>query len=264
MNNMRLASKNAFLTLIATSAAIFMSVWHAMAGSQYVILSAEPASEELSSGKLLVPNDIINVPAGTVVTLLGDDGSVNSISGPAAIIVTDDEFDFGRPRRETDSQERLSKLALIAGLLANERRRTDSIGGSRGAAEQSKLSGMDDPWAISIDESAPGCIRNHKLVLVRKWAGENVVFSIRLDDQDLVNGLVWSAGKTTYSLPVPLPPEAKALTVETNRTFVRIEIKKLPESTDFTNPVDMLGWMVSSGCKRQALEFARKLSSKVE
>ena len=263
MKIMRLTLQYALLMLMAASAVTFMSVWHAVAGSQYVILSAEPASDELPSGKLFVPRDIINVPAGMVVTLLGDDGSVNSISGPAAYRVTDDKMEFAGPTGETGSQS-LSKLALIAGLLANERKRTDSIGGSRGAAKQSKQSGLDDPWAISIDESGPGCIRNHELVLVQKGASESVLFSVRVDDQDPLNGLVWSAAEATYSLPEPLPSEAKTLTVESDRTSARIEIKTPPANTDLANPVDILGWMVSSGCKRQALAFARKLASKVE
>jgi hypothetical protein len=49
------------------------------AGSQYVVLSAQPVVE-LPPGNLFMPSDVINVPAGTVVTLLGEDGSVNPIS----------------------------------------------------------------------------------------------------------------------------------------------------------------------------------------
>jgi hypothetical protein len=259
---MRPTWQSASLILVTAIAAVLVTAQYAAAGSQYVVLSAEPAADELPPGKLFMPSDVINVPAGTVVTLLGEDGSVNPISGPGAFVVTEDALTSDSSQRAGDAQEGPSKLALIAGLLANERQRTESIGGSRTTADQSKPSGLDDPWAVSIDESAPGCIRNGEMVLARQGIGERAVFSVRLGDGEALNDLVWSAGKPTYSLPDPIPPEVKAVTVETNKTSASIEIKTLPASAGAANPLDVLGWMVSSGCKRQALAFVRQLVTK--
>ncbi len=214
MNVMRPTSQSTSLMLVTAIAALLVTAPHVAAGSQYVILSAEPAADELPPGKLFVPSDVINVPAGTVVTLLGEDGSVSPISGPGAFVVTEDALTSDSSQRATLAQKGPSKLALIAGLLANERQRTDSIGGSRTTADQSKPSGLDDPWAVSIDESAPGCIRNGEMVLAREGIGQRAVFSVRLGDGEPLNGMVWSAGKLTYSLPDPIPPEVKSVVVE--------------------------------------------------
>ena len=259
MSSMRPTSQIASLIL---ATAVLVTAQHAAAGSQYVVLSAEPAADGLQPGKLFMPSDVINVPAGTVVTLLGDDGSVNPISGPGAFVVTEDALTSDSSQQGAEAQVGPSKLALIAGLLANERQRTEAIGGSRTAADQSRPSGLDDPWAISIEESAPGCIRNGEMVFARQGIGESAVFSVRLGDGEPLNGLVWSAGKPTYSLPGPIPPEVNAVTVETKNTSASIEIKTLPTNADFENPLEVLGWMVSSGCKRQALAFVRQLVTK--
>jgi hypothetical protein len=259
MSLMRPFSQIASLTL---AAAVLVTAQRAVAGSQYVVLSAEPAMDELPPGKLFMPSDVINVPAGTVVTLLGEDGSVNPISGPGSFVVTEDALTPGSLQGATNAQEGPSKLDLIAGLLANERKRTASFGGSRSIPDQPTPSGLDDPWAVSIEESAPGCIRDGKMVLAREGIGQSAVFSIRIGDGEPFNGIVWSAGKLTYSLPDPIPPEVKSVVVETNKTSASIEIKTFPENAVLENPLEVLGWMVSSGCKRQALAFVRQLVTK--
>ncbi|TIW16837.1 MAG: hypothetical protein E5V81_21525, partial [Mesorhizobium sp.] len=177
MNIMRPIVRNTSLAL-AVAVIACLGAQHAAAGSQYVVLSVEPAADELLPGKLFLPSDVINVPAGTVVTLLGEDGSMNSISGPGAFVVTADALAPKGTANPTGAQDGPSKLALIAGLLTKERQRTESIGGSRTNADQSKPNRLDYPWAILVDESSPGCIRNGELVLARRGLGERLVFSV--------------------------------------------------------------------------------------
>ncbi|MGX5844847.1 hypothetical protein ACWGTI_29530 [Mesorhizobium sp. ArgA1] len=256
---MRPISQIASLTL---AVAVVVTAQRAVAGSQYVVLSTEPVVDELPAGKVFTPSDVINVPAGTVVTLLGEDGSVNPITGPAAFVVTEDASKSNSSRPASDGQAGLSNLALIASLLTNERQRSESIGSARTTVDQSKPSGFDDPWAISIEESAPGCIRNGKVVLARRGIGESAVFSVRFGGGQSLTGLVWSAGKATYSLADPAPAQVKSFVVETSKTSALIEIKALPQNAVPENPLEVLGWMVSSGCKRQALAFVRQLVTK--
>lgn len=247
---------------LIVAATVLVTAQHAAAGSQYVVLSAQPVVDELPPGKLFMPSDVINVPAGTVVTLLGEDGSVNALSGPGSFVVTEDALTSGSLPGTTNAQEGYSKLDLIAALLANERKRTESVGGSRTITDYSTPSGLDDPWAVSIEESAPGCIRDGEMVLAREGIGQSAVFSIRIGDGEPLNGIVWSAGKLTYSLPDRIPPEVKSVVVETDKTSASIEIKTFPKNAVFENPLEVLGWMVSSGCKRQALALVRQLATK--
>ncbi|TPK94131.1 hypothetical protein FJ938_28860 [Mesorhizobium sp. B2-4-14] len=259
MSLMRPISQIASLTL---AAAVVVAAQGAVAGSQYIVLSTEPFVDELPPGKIFAPSDVINVPAGTVVTLLGEDGSVNPISGPAALVVTEDALTSNSSQPASDGQAGPSNFALIASLLTNERQRSESIGSARTTADQSKPSGFDDPWAISIEESAPGCIRDGEVVLARHGIGESAVFSVRFGGGQSLTGLAWSAGKPTYSLPDPIPARVKSLVVETNKTSALIEIKVFPENAVLENPLHVLGWMVSSGCRRQALAFVRQLVTK--
>ncbi|AZO08477.1 MULTISPECIES: hypothetical protein [unclassified Mesorhizobium] len=259
MSLRRAISQFAFLAL---AAAVVVTAQRAVAGSQYVVLSAEPAVDELPPGKLFMPSDVINVPAGTVVTLLGEDGSVNPISGPGAFVVTEDRLVPDGSERAADGQAGPSSLALIAGLLTNERKRSESIGSARAIPNHSQPRGLDDPWAISIEESAPGCIRNGEVVLTRQAVGDSAVLSVRVGHGEPLNGLVWNADRLTFSLPDPIPAEVKSIVVETNKTSALIEIKMFPENAVLENPLEVLGWMVSSGCKRQALAFVRQLVTK--
>ncbi|ESY73097.1 hypothetical protein X740_32760 [Mesorhizobium sp. LNHC221B00] len=245
--------------IVATT--VLVTTQHAAAGSQYVVLSTQPMVDELPPGKLFMPSDVINVPAGTVVTLLGEDGSVNALSGPSSFVVTKDALTSGS-LQGANANEGPSKLDPIAVLLANERRRTESIGGSRTITDYSTPSGLDDPWAVSIEESAPGCIRNGEMVLARSGTGQSAVFSIRIGDDEPLNGIVWSAGMLTYSLPERIPPEVKSVVVETNKTSASIEIRTFLKNAVLENPLEVLGWMVSSGCKRQALALVRQLATK--
>ncbi|WFP65787.1 hypothetical protein [Mesorhizobium sp. WSM4904] len=245
------------ITSLTLAVALVVTAQFAVAGSQYVVLSTEPVVDELPPGKVFAPSDVINVPAGTVVTLLGEDGSVNPISGPAAFVVTEDALTSKSSQATGDGQA--SNLALIASLLTNERQRSESIGSARTTADQSRPSGLDDPWAISIEESAPGCIRNGEVVLARRGIGNRAVFSVRFGGGQALTGLIWNAGKPTYSLPDPIPAGVKSFVVETNKTSALIEIKVFPENAVLENPLEVLGWMVSSGCKRQALAFVHQL-----
>ncbi|MER9586349.1 hypothetical protein [Mesorhizobium sp. M0276] len=257
MSLRRSTSQIAFL-IVATT--VLVTAQHAAAGSQYVVLSTQPVVDELPPGKLLMPSDVINIPAGTVVTLLGEDGSVNALSGPSSFVVTEDALTSGSLQGTTN--EGSSKLDLIAVLLANERKRTESIGGSRTTTDYSTSSGLDDPWAVSIEESAPGCIRDGEIVLARAGIGQSAVFSIRIGDGEPFNGIVWSAGKLTYSLPDRIPPEVKSVVVETKKTSASIEIKTFPKNAVLENPLEVLAWMVSSGCKRQAMALVHQLATK--
>ncbi|RWF28648.1 hypothetical protein [Mesorhizobium sp.] len=259
MNVVRATATNSLLIMTAI-AVLFAASPLAAADSQYVVLSAEPAAADLPPGKLFAPSDVINVPAGIVVTLLGEDGNVNTIAGPGAFVVTEDAPITDNRQGALAAHEAPSKLALIAGLLANERRKTESIGGSRTSADQSHTGESDNPWAVSIEQSGPGCIRNGEVLLSRKEIGRRAVFALRIGNAEPLNDLIWSAGDTTYLLPNPLPANVKVLTVETSKTSALIEIHTLPPAVRLDNPLDVLSWMASAGCERQALALVRQLA----
>jgi hypothetical protein len=236
----------------------FLSV-PAFAGSQYVIVSVEPAAEDYAPGLVLDLNDSIHVPSGTVVTLLGEDGSVNAIPGPADITVTEDAVETAGSG-ESDSQERKrSTIAKLADLLAGEQKSADSLGVARGLGSRPKPRGLDDPWVISVHEDGAGCIRAGEIRLGRKTDTETISVSVAGDSGGAPQILTWRQGEADLQLPEGISAEQGSLTIKAGVNQAVIQLRPLPQSVNPQNPIDVLGWMISESCDGQALAFTRQL-----
>jgi hypothetical protein len=235
------------------------SVRYASAGSEYVIVSANPESKALPLGTLFVPGDVIRIPAGTDLTLLSEDGSISSISGPAAYMVTEESLEAEGSTGTADDGERRTKLGLIAGLLTNERERTESLGSSRTPAIPTGRNAVDNPWTVSIEEPGPACIRNDQLVLSRPEVTKEMVFSLVFGKKKRMDGLVWKAGEPAYAVSEPVPHGTELIVVETNKKWVQMDVKAVPADVNPMDPVEILAWMIDNGCRRQALAFTNQL-----
>jgi len=246
---------------LAGGVAIASGAWPgpAEAGSQYVIVAVEPASHALPPGRVLDVNDRLDVPEGTVVTLLGEDGSVSAIPGPASVVVTEDAVETTGSDAEEQAEKR-STLAKIAGLLAGERERAESLGGSRVLSAAAEPEGLEDPWTVSIHASGPACIRDGEIVLARESAGDAIPLTVRAEKGAAVSDLVWPAGEAKFKLPAEISTESSAIAVKAGDEAARVALHRLPEEINAQNPVDVIGWMLASGCERQALAYARRLS----
>ena len=110
----------------------------ALAGSQYVVVAADPPAQAYAPGKVLNVDDTINIPEGTIVTLLGEDGSVNAIPGPASITVTEDSVETVGENSEPAKDERRSTMSKIADLLSGEQENADTLGVARSFGNRPK------------------------------------------------------------------------------------------------------------------------------
>jgi hypothetical protein len=229
------------------------------AGAQYLIVSAEPASGEFEPGRVLAPGDTLVVPEGTVVTLLGEDGSINAIPGPAEVEVTDEAVKTDS-RSSADPDANRSTLSKIAGLLAGERDRAESLGVSRGFADRSNLAGLDDPWTVSVHESGPGCVRDGEVVLARKDAANAIGLSFRIGDREPVADIVWPSGEAKFKLDTTVLPTEREILVDADKDFAKIALNLKPDAVNLKNPLDVMGWMIDSGCQRQAVAFIKALA----
>jgi hypothetical protein len=241
----------------ALLAAIFSGP--AYAGSQYVIVSVEPAAENYAPGLVLDLNDSIHVPSGTVVTLLGEDGSVNAIPGPADITVTEDAVETAGSGERDAQQRKRSTIAKLADLLAGEQKSADSLGVARGLGSRPKPRGLDDPWVVSVHQDGAGCIRAGQIRLGRKTDTETISVSVGSDRGGTPQILTWRQGEADLQLPEGFGAEQGALTVQAGSNHVVIQLKPLPQSVNPQNPIDVLGWMISESCDGQALAFTRQL-----
>ena len=137
--------------------------------------------------------------------------------------------------------------------------RSNSIGASRGLADGPGLPSADSPWTVYAEQPAAACVRDGALVLWRSGTGR-AALSIGFDDQAPRGGLVWEAGAPTFVVAGGAPPGARSVWVEIDGKSTRIPLAALPASVDPENRVDVLTWMIASGCKHQAAVMVDRLA----
>ena len=235
----------------------------ANAQSQYVIIGAEPVSEDFKPGRVLKPVTELNIPGGTIVTLLGEDGSVHKIPGPAEITVTEDDISSANKSEEEKGDANRSTLEKIAGLLAGDVRNADSLGVARNLGSSKDPKGLADPWVLSVHRSGEGCVKGDNIVLGRANDAKEISFSAKADEAE-EKIFTWARGDNQFVLPEALAPSSKELYLRISGSDVLIDLHKLPDEVDPANPMAVMGWMVEQGCEGQALAFARDLAKKAE
>lgn len=233
--------------------------FQAQAGSQYVVVAAEPPAEDYQPGRVLEVSDTIVIPAGTVVTLLGEDGSVNAIPGPASITVTEDSVEMTGEDDVDEREKKRSTISKLAELLSGDKKNADSLGVARSFGARPKPRGLDDPWVVSMHDDGTGCIRDGEIRLGRKADTDVLSIAITGDDAGSEKILTWRKGEADLVVPSTIPVEKGEIFVRAGTERARISLKALPESVNIQNPVDVLGWMMESGCQGQALAFTRQL-----
>lgn len=231
----------------------------ALAGSQYVVVAADPPADEYSPGKVLNVDDTIDIPAGTVVTLLGEDGSVNAIPGPASITVTEDSVETVGENSEPGKAEKRSTMSKIADLLSGEQKNADTLGVARSFGNRPKPKGLDDPWVISIHADGEGCFRESEVKLGRKSDKEVLMIAIAGDDESKQVDVTMREGVSEVLLPSAVQIEKGEIFIKAGSSRALVSLHSLPNDINTQNPVDLLGWMIASGCEGQAVAFTRQL-----
>ncbi|MEM7462075.1 MAG: hypothetical protein AAF362_05290 [Pseudomonadota bacterium] len=251
--------KNTGLAAIAAGMILYGVSSPALAGSQYVVVAADPPAQEYAPGKVLNVDDTINIPEGTIVTLLGEDGSVNAIPGPASITVTEDSVETVGANSEPAKAERRSTMSKIADLLSGEQENADTLGVARSFGNRPKPKGLDDPWVISIHSDGEGCFRNSEIKLGRKSDKEALGIAIAGDDESKQVELTMRQGVSEVLLPGSVPIDKGEIFIKAGSNRALVQLHSLPAEINTQNPVDLLGWMLASGCEGQAVALTRQL-----
>lgn len=254
-----------FVRMNIAAAAVLLLLTAAHAGSQYVVVGAQPASDAIVPGRILNVGDTINVPQGTTVTLLGEDGSVNAIPGPANVTVTEEAVETNGADEDTqDTLEKRSTLAKIAGLLAGNNENADTLGVTRSFSDQPKPVGLDDPWAISVHGDGDGCLRDDTIILARATAKNRAMISADNGVGATLDATPWPAGEAQFDLGRTVPADSEEIEVRVNGKPALIRLHAVPDDLDQNNPVDVLGWMIAQACEGQALALMRQLTAQAQ
>jgi hypothetical protein len=250
-----IASRIAVSALLLAPAIALPALAHA--ASQYVVISAEPPSDAFPAGKVLKVNDTIEVPEGAVVTLLGEDGSVNPIQGPASVTVTEEQLSRGAAEEE----KARSVFSRVADLLSGSKAGADSLGVARSMGDGGKAKGLDDPWVVSIHESGQACVRGNEVVLARASDVAEVPLAVEADQDLKLTGEVWAKGESVFALPAPIAEKANELFIRAGGTQNFVQLNRIPADVDQEKPLDVLGWMLDNNCRTQTIAFTRALAN---
>lgn len=238
----------------ALAGLLWLAAPPAFAASQYVIIAVEPAAKGLEAGKILNVGDALDVPAGVTVTLLGEDGSVSPVAGPANIKVNAE----GQPLK--DEKEKRSAIEKFAGLLGKQGAGAGTLGVARAFGVTRSAAGPD-PWAAPADGDGQVCQRGKRFVLARADAARLAVVSARAAGGK-ADDLAWAAGKNVLALPEGLRAADGELEVRVDGKPALLMVHVLPATIAEDDTVAVLGWMASQGCNGQALALAGELAAK--
>lgn len=224
------------------------------AANQYVVVFSEPASTAFPIGKVIRINDTISVSLGTTITLLGDDGSINTVRGPASLVVVEEQI----TATEEVTKNR-SIFERISDLLIGSRSSSDSLGATRSARDKGTSNAFVNPWAISIHEHGPACVRPDRILLTRSLDLSEMPFTIIADKSKKAESFVWAKDASVFELPYPLVEQASEIIISAGLTVRFAKLNRLPADVDQTNVMSVLGWMLDNNCKAQAIIFARAI-----
>ncbi len=241
------------LAIILTVLAGFLGlVPAAVAGSQYVIIATEPASAGLEPGRVLKLAETLAVPDGITVTLLGEDGTVSAIPGPANVTVTDDGVGAG------PSEEKRSALSKLAGLLAGENKSAQSLGVARSVGDGSGDKAKTDPWAIPSERDGNGCARAGTVTIARENGRLAQAIAVDVAGKTAAE-LTWPAGENLLALPQAVGG-AEEFEIRASGKRILVQLHRLPGEIAESDTLGVLGWMIDQGCDRQAIAFSRHLA----
>ena len=122
-----------------------------------------------------------------------------------------------------------------------------------GASRKTDSSLPDQPgiWLVSIDSSGERCTRKDELTFWRRDAAEALTVTLR-NETGKASDLNWPAGSQTFSAPATFPVTEGALALSAGSSLRKFGLKVLPQDLEDAYPGAVLGWLLDSGCTRQA------------
>jgi hypothetical protein len=238
-------------------AVLLIKVDIAAAANKYVVIAADPPIASLPLGYVVKVDDQIDVPAGALLTLLGDDGTVTTVGGPQRLVVTAEP--------ESDSAEAIrtrTTFQRISDLLLGSPDDGEVLGGRRSVGQSSAGQEPLDPWALPVQHPGEGCLQSGDVTLRRAGSLKETPVGVTVNGTKVMTGSIWAGGQAILHLPTVGVDEAKTLEIKLGDQTVRFTIHMLPAEIKPNQGMDVLAWMLETGCKVQAMSFARWLSGR--
>lgn len=216
-----------------------MSISVSASADEIVII--ESTAPLIEAGVILDSADVVDVPDGTEIVIVEEDGSSRTITGP-----------YNAPISAAGSSSGDSGLIASIGKLVEARRTEQQVLGAIRAAPGQVA---PDVYAIDIARSRTVCIPSNTAPTLWRPATlalESEILVTR-DADGAVNTRLWPKGKQFLSWPDS--PKAK----DGERYTIRLRALPRPSKIDvrimplsLTSFAEKSGWMFQQGCRRQA------------
>lgn len=226
-----------------------MTLWagSAACADEFVIIAATGEESKFDPGAMLDGAETIELADGAKITLLSKKGRmvqhVGPYSGPVAPKAPDATV--------AKANKWSSALSKIADVVAKDIDKSIVVGSSRDANDADRADEQPAVWLLAVDSSGHRCVRQSGADMWRKNADNRLEIDVRSRSQE-EKGMVWTAGTDRLALPQKFIEDGTLIVMKVGAQPRRYNMHVLPQAIDADRWGDVLHWMVTSGCSRQA------------
>lgn len=190
----------------------------------------------------------ISLPAGARLTLLSQSGIMQVIEGP---------FDgvpvvAGDARPDDAFEENWSAVVALVGFPDAQ---SDVMGATRRTRGEFHV--PPGLWHVSVDSSGPRCTAPGPVHLWRRAAEQGATLSARSAAGRLID-VAWPAGDPVFALPSQFAkPGRLVVTVDGEMRVLSLAVA--PADLPSSPSGEVLSWLLSQDCQRQALTLIRRV-----
>ena len=238
--------------------------------TEYVVFGIEGPFEKLTLGQVLKEGDLIELPAGVEVSLLGKSGVFTLLQGPLKAKVTNESSN-------EQSEKGLSLLAKLmfdkekfvpivgatqlVKLLLDEETYVPTVGATRSLNDQAVIKALLaqetalKPWSPVLSQADNYCLKLEQPVIFRSSDGNELTITLISDTAESYQ-ITWPADAQALDLNEYLDSSNKHLTASVSNRLKPIAIHTL-EVGQMTL-IEKAVWMAKQNCQYQALQLLVK------
>jgi hypothetical protein len=193
---------------------------------------------DLPSGQMVDASRLINLSAGQSVVLVDDAGATRRLTGPLRGRAGDQPV--------TEAASGSQGVVAVFRALLGQREQLEMVLRSGQAAKPPSA------WLVSIHGQGPVCVPHDRVTFWRAEASEDARLSVDLGIRKA--NAAWAKGTDRVAIPSQLFKTGQTYRAQLGEDSPREFIVHIAPAAAGT-PVGQAMWMVSMGCKPQALSL---------
>lgn len=215
----------------------------------FVVIAVSGPVSNLETGQILDEQSRLNLQDGATVSLMTQAGETIELNGPFLGAVS--------TKKNSATEENTKFLSTVSDLILGVKKQTTVIG----AARRTLPIELPDKnhLLINVDSSGNRCIPNDGAHFWRKNSSEMIEVSLRSDSARLT-GTKWPENSNLLALPKELQVDGDLLVVRLGKEPRRFNLHVQPKALEIEHIGNVLKWMLSKGCDRQATTLLNGLA----